>query len=181
MIYGINASFEYKGFDLGFVFQGALGFEIFNGVKAYTQVFGGDGNTTKDVFNVSFFGDNGLTDVPRSGYFQDGKTYQDAGAIWISDANANKNYSTVSTFFLEKGDYLKLKNLVLGYSLPKAWAKKASMENARIYLSAQNVFTLTKYKGIDPEIGGNALARGLDHQNRYLPSRLISFGLDLTF
>jgi hypothetical protein len=174
MIYGINMNLEYKGFDLSVLFQGATGFEIFNGVKAYTQVFGGDGNTTKDIFNVSFFGENGLTNVPRMGFFDDKQNC-------ISDSNTNRNYSTVSTFFLEKGDYLKLKNLVVGYSLPKSWANKVSMENVRIYLSEQNMFTLTKYTGIDPEIGGNALARGLDHQNRYLTSRLISFGLDLTF
>jgi hypothetical protein len=159
---------------LGLLFQGAAGFDIFNAVKAYTQVFAGDGNTTKDVFNVSFFGDNGLTDVPRAGYFDDKN-------LWISDANANKNYSTVSTFFVEKGDYLKLKNLVFGYSIPKNLSKKISIENARLYVSAQNVFTWTKYTGIDPEIGGDVLARGLDHQNRYLPSRLISLGIDLTF
>jgi TonB-linked SusC/RagA family outer membrane protein len=176
MIYGINMNVDYKGFDLSLLFQGATGFEIFNAVKAYTQVFSGDGNTTKDVFNVSFFGDNGLTDVPRAGYFQDADN-----KLWISDANANKNYSTVSSYFVEKGNYLKLKNLVVGYSLPKNLAKKISIDNVRLYISAQNVFTWTKYTGIDPEIGGNALARGLDHQNRYLPSRLVSFGLDLTF
>ena len=82
---------------------------------------------------------------------------------------------------VEKGDYLKLKNLSFGYTLPKTISRKAAIENVRIYTSIQNVFTITGYSGNDPEIGGGVLMRGVDHQNRYLPSRLVSFGLDLTF
>ena len=55
------------------------------------------------------------------------------------------------------------------------------MEKLRIYFSAQNLFTITKYSGIDPEIGGNSLMYNIDTHNRYLPSRLFSFGLDVTF
>jgi hypothetical protein len=76
---------------------------------------------------------------------------------------------------------MKLKNLSVGYSIPKSLSQRAALENARLYMSVQNVFTITRYSGIDPEIGGGVLMRGVDHQNRYLPSRLISFGLDLTF
>jgi TonB-linked SusC/RagA family outer membrane protein len=179
-ILGLSASFEYKGFDLSILFQGAFGFEIFNAVRPYTQIFAGDGNTTVDVFDVSFMGDNGLTDVPRCGFFgEDGK--------WQSDMNTNKNYFSGSeqisanSYFVERGDYLKLKNIVLGYTLPSKAAKYLHMEKLRVYISAQNLFTITKYKGIDPEMGGSPTARGLDNINRYLPSRLVSFGLDLRF
>ncbi|MDR0506033.1 MAG: TonB-dependent receptor [Dysgonamonadaceae bacterium] len=178
--YGFNASLEYKGFDLNILFQGALGFDLFNAVRPYTQIFASDGNTTYDIFNVSFMGDNGLTDVPRCGFFgADGK--------WQSDMNTNKNYFSgneqisANSYFVEKGNYLKLKNLVLGYSIPEKWSKKLSIEKARVYMSAQNIFTLTKYRGIDPEIDGLPTARGLDSINRYLPSRLVSFGIDLIF
>ena len=82
---------------------------------------------------------------------------------------------------VERGDYLKLKNLSVGYSIPKYFSQRALIENARLYMSVQNVFTITGYSGIDPEIGGSVLMRGVDNQNRYLPSRLISFGVDLTF
>jgi TonB-linked SusC/RagA family outer membrane protein len=180
MIGGITMNFEYKGFDLGLVFQGAAGFEIYNAVKAYANNFVGDGNTTAEIFQNSFFGENGLTGMPRCGYLND------QGA-WVSDAQLNRNFTTISSFWVEKGNYLKLKNLVFGYSLPKKISRKAWIENARLYLSAQNVFTLTRYSGIDPEIGGggdganNVLTRGIDNYNRYLPSRLISFGIDLTF
>lgn len=188
MSLGLNVNVAYKGFDLSAVFQGAFGFDIMNLVKPYTQMFSSD-NTTSDIFNTSCFGvgNTTVTDHPRVGYVNESGSFMDDGAV-------NKNYSTVSSYLVEKGDYLKLKNLSIGYSLPKVVAKKASLENARIYISAQNVFTLTKYSGLDPEIGGldenknsgekdrrNVLMRNVDNQNRYLPSRLISFGLDLTF
>lgn len=175
MILGFNIGFEYKGFDLSAIFQGAFGFDIMNLVKPYTQMFSSD-NTTADIFKTSNFGlgNTTVTDMPRVGYV-------DANGSFTADGAANKNYSTVSGYMVDKGDYVKLKNLSIGYSLPKKIAKKATLENARLYVSMQNVFTLTKYKGIDPEIGGGVLMRNVDNQNRYLPSRLISFGVDLTF
>jgi hypothetical protein len=112
--------------------------------------------------------------MPRVGYL-------DENGSFIGDGAANKNYSTVSGYMVERGDYLKLKNLSVGYTLPKYISQKAAIDNARLYMSVQNVFTITGYSGIDPEIGGGVLMRGVDNQNRYLPSRLISFGVDLTF
>ena len=175
LTYGLNINLEYHNFDLSAVFQGALGFDILNLVKPYTQMFSSD-NTTADIFKTSDFGTGNttVTDFPRVGYV-------DSNGSFIGDGAANKNYSSVSGYMIEKGDYLKLKNLSFGYSLPKNLAKTMYIENVSLYLSAQNVFTLTKYTGIDPEIGGRVLMRGVDNQNRYLPSRLISFGLDLTF
>jgi hypothetical protein len=172
---GVNINLAYKGFDLNAVFQGAFGFDIMNLVKPYTQMFSSD-NTTADIFNTSCFGaDNTtVTDMPRVGYVNDRGSF-------IGDGAANRNYSTVSGYLVEKGDYLKLKNLSIGYSLPKNVSQKLSVENARIYMTAQNLLTFTKYTGIDPEIGGDVLMRNIDHQNRYVPSRLISFGIDLTF
>ena len=183
MTYGINLSAQWHGFDLSAVFQGAAGFQIYNGVKAYTQTFATDGNTTMDIYKCSFFGENGLTDQPRCGMIND------AGA-WIGDPS--KNYGTISSFNIEDGDYLKCKNLVVGYTLPASLTRKAAMSAVRVYFSASNLFTITNYKGIDPEIGGTSTqgsnlagtsmtARGVDTYNRYIPSRLYSFGLDITF
>jgi TonB-dependent starch-binding outer membrane protein SusC len=175
MILGMNINLEYKNFDLSAVFQGAFGFDIMNLVKPYTQMFSSD-NTTADIFKTSCFGADSLkvTDYPRVGFIDDKGSF-------IGDGAANKNYSTVSSYLVERGDYLKLKNLSIGYTLPNLISQKAGIQNVRIYTSIQNVFTITKYTGIDPEIGGGVLMRGVDHQNRYLPSRLISFGIDLRF
>lgn len=183
MTYGINLAAQWRGFDLSAVFQGAAGFQIYNAVKAYTQTFATDGNTTMDIYKCSFFGDNGLTDQPRCGMISD------SGA-WVGDPS--KNYSTINSFWVEDGDYLKCKNLVFGYTLPENITRKAYIQKLRVYFSASNLFTITKYSGIDPEIGrtstqasnlaGTSMtARGVDTYNRYIPSRLFSFGLDLTF
>lgn len=181
--WGLNLSANWKGFDLAATFQAATGFDIYNAVKGYTQTFGTDGNTTMDIYKNSFFGGNGLTDQPRCGFI-------DESGAWIGDPSAN--FGTVNSFWVEKGDYLKLKNLVFGYSvpLPASWNKVVS--KIRVYFSAQNLFTLTKYSGIDPEIAGTSTynsntagtsmtARGVDTYNRYVPSRLYSFGLELGF
>lgn len=175
MTLGMNINVEYKGFDLSAVFQGAFGFEIMNLVKPYTQMFSSD-NTTAEIFNTSMFGidNNTVTDYPRVGYV-------DENGSFIGDGAANKNYSTVSAYMVERGDYLKLKNLSAGYTLPARISKNTGIRQVRVYTSIQNVFTITGYSGIDPEIGGGVLMRGVDHQNRYLPSRLVSFGIDLTF
>jgi TonB-dependent starch-binding outer membrane protein SusC len=174
MTFGMNINLEYKGFDLGAVFQGAFGFEIMNLLKPYTQTFSSD-NTTADIFNTSCFGANNttVTDHPRVGFV-------DQNGSFIADGAANKNYSTVSSYMIEKGDYMKLKNLSVGYTLPTLTSQKIGIQKVRIYISIQNVFTITGYTGIDPEIGGNVLLRGVDNQNRYLPSRLMSLGIDLT-
>lgn len=183
MTYGININAEWKGIDLAMNFQGAAGFQIYNGVKGWTQTFGSDGNSTMDIYKNSFFGNNGLTDQPRCG------AYDETGA-WLGDPSAN--FGTISSFWVEDGDYLKLKNFVLGYTLPQHLTRKAYFEKVRVYFSASNLFTITKYSGIDPEIAGTSTqnsntagtsmtARGVDTYNRYIPSRLFSFGLDLTF
>jgi TonB-dependent starch-binding outer membrane protein SusC len=174
MMFGMNINLEYKNFDMSAVFQGAFGFKIMNLVKPYTEMFSSD-NTTADIFNTSCFGagNTKVTDNPRVGFV-------DQNGSFIADGAANKNYSTVSSYMVEKGDYLKLKNLSLGYTLPMLTSQKVGLQKLRVYISVQNVFTITGYSGIDPEIGGGVLMRGVDHQNRYLPSRLFSVGLDLS-
>jgi hypothetical protein len=106
--------------------------------------------------------------------------FVDMNGSFIADGAVNRNYSTVSSYLVEKGDYLKLKNFSLGYTIPTLISQKAGVQRLRVYISIQNVFTITSYSGIDPEIGGNVLMRGVDHQNRYLPSRLMSVGIDVT-
>ena len=80
-----------------------------------------------------------------------------------------------STRFLEDGSYMRLKNIQIGYTLPKKITEKFFCERLRFYVTASNLFTITKYSGYDPEVGG-----GVDYGN-YPQSRTFTFGLNATF
>lgn len=82
----------------------------------------------------------------------------------------------VSDRFLEKGDYLRLKSITIGYTLPKHLTSKARMEEVRFSVSGQNLYTFTRYTGLDPEVGGN----GID-SNVYPMTRNFTFGINITF
>ena len=180
MVLGLNLNAEWKGFDLTAMFSGSFGFDIYNALKPRTQQFFGDENTTKDIYKTSFFGNNGVTDQPRPGMWINDN--------FISDASLGLNYYTISSFWVEKGDYLKLKDLTIGYTLPKRTLQKLNMNKLRVYFTANNVFTITNYSGLDPEIGGTSSTgsgsvrqRGVETLGRYLPSRQYAIGIDLTF
>jgi TonB-linked SusC/RagA family outer membrane protein len=178
LVYGINMSFNYQGFDLRLLFNGVQGVQLFNGVKAYEQSLFADGNSTTQVFNDSFLGSNGLTSQPRL-----------MGGAGNKVLDPNSNYSSVNSYFVENGSYLKLKNLQLGYTFTGSILQHLSIKTARIFVMANNVFTITKYKGLDPELGsaytpsgyGAATTQGIDAVTNYPQTKIYSAGLDLTF
>jgi TonB-linked SusC/RagA family outer membrane protein len=180
LIYGINARFNYKGFDLALLFNGVAGVDLFNGVKAYEQFPFSDGNTTSQVFGASFLGSNGLTGQPRLGVKNPDGTFT---------LDANKNYQTVNSYFVESGSYLKLKNLQVGYTFSSNLLQKAKVKSARIFVMGNNLFTITKYSGLDPELGSSASAqgfsgpttRGIDAVSQYPQTRIYSAGFDINF
>ena len=95
----------------------------------------------------------------------------------------NQNYTSVNSYFVENGDYLKLKNLQLGYTFSNNVLKQISIKTLRVFVMANNVFTITKYNGLDPEIGiqgGNPTQNGVDN-GTYPSSRFYTFGLNLSF
>ncbi|MDB5118344.1 MAG: TonB-dependent receptor [Mucilaginibacter sp.] len=179
MVYGINMHFAYKGFDLALLFNGVAGVQLFNGVKAYEESLFQDGNTTSKVFNDSFLGSNGLTSQPRLGISQNGGFTLDQ----------NQNYSSVNSYFVESGNYLKLKNVQLGYTFKSDLLRKIAVKSARLFVMANNLFTITKYSGLDPELGsaytpsgyGTVTTQGIDAVTNYPQTRIYSAGLDLTF
>ncbi len=174
MTYGINLNLGWKNFDLVALFQGVQGVDAFNGNKYYTQYFVGDYNTTSDIFNTSFFNGGELTDLPRVGFTDDSGNY-------VRDPNAN--YTRISSYYVEDGSFLKLRNLQIGYTLPSSVGSNIGLSNLRIYLQGQNLITLTNYSGLDPEILGRngTTARGLDTIYSYPRTRLFSIGLDVSF
>ena len=179
LTYGFTIHLNYEGFDLAALFHGVAGVQLFNGVKAYEQSLFADGNTTSQVFNDSFLGSNGLTSQPRLGVPTSGGFVLDP----------NQNYSSVNSYFVESGAYLKLKNLQIGYTFNNSLLQRISVKSARLFVMANNVFTITKYKGLDPELGSaftsggsiNVTTQGVDAVTNYPQARIYSVGLDVNF
>jgi TonB-dependent starch-binding outer membrane protein SusC len=162
MTYGINVSVDYRKLvDLSFQFQGIQGVDVFNANKAYSRNFFGDNNTTTDIFEA--WTSEKHTKNPRN---------------IASDPNGN--FSRPSTYFIEDGSYLKLRNIQLGLNVPKNIIQRARISKLRIYMNANNVLTFTKYSGLDPEIAGSNLSRGVDY-GMYPQVRSYTAGLELQF
>jgi TonB-linked SusC/RagA family outer membrane protein len=161
--YGINTKVAYKNFDMSAFFTGSQGNDIYNYNKIYTDfpTFV-NGNRSTRVVN-SWTPTNTNTSVP-------------ALSQSISNSETNPN-----SYFVEDGSFFRLKNIQLGYTLPKTALDKLSMSSLRLYVQATNLFTITGYDGMDPEViqGGN-LTLGVDDQT-YPFSQLFTFGVNLKF
>ncbi|NIJ51408.1 TonB-dependent receptor [Dyadobacter arcticus] len=132
--YGFSAGANFKGFDLTLFFVGVGGSKIYNA----DRMQGLDASYSFNLYaeeNERWNGPGTSTTVPR-----------------VSIDNANRNFRP-SDLFVEKGDYLRLKNLTLGCSVPKNAISKLKMSQARIYVTGQNILTFTKYSGLNPELG----------------------------
>lgn len=138
VMFGVNFYFEYKGFDLTCFFQGIAGVDVITDLKRETDLWAG--------LNIGFL--NKGTRLLDAWSFTNPNS--DIPALSLSD---NNNEKRVSTYWVEDGSFLKLRNVQLGYNLPKRACEKMKMQNWRWYLSAQNVFTLHSkdFTGVDPE------------------------------
>ena len=141
LIYGMNFSFFYKGFDLSIFMQGVHGINVYNNAARLVNLASNipgeyvkDPNKWATVMDY-WRPDNTSAKVPRAN---------------VSDPNNN---SRISNWWLEDASYLRFKNVQLGYTLPVSISNSVNMSNFRIYLGAQNLFTFTKYTGLDPEVG----------------------------
>jgi len=162
MTYGFNLYCEYKGFDATVFLQGVYGNDIYNLQKRSYQNTYGDNTFTQEIVN-RWSPDNPSNTNPRLTY-----------------ADPNKNLTTSSSYFVEDGSYMRLKNIVIGYSLPESIMKKSGFTRCRLYISAQNLMTFTKYSGMDPEISGDKnLNRVLD-AGMYPQSRTYTIGVQVS-
>ncbi|SEG01529.1 SusC/RagA family TonB-linked outer membrane protein [Algoriphagus boritolerans] len=157
LIFGFNLGFDYKGFDFGADFNGTVGNEIYNSKKQVRF------NTYN--FETSFLdrwtGEGTSNEEPRV-------------------TNGGHNYE-VSDRFIEKGSFLRLRNIQIGYSFPTVALDRFKVQNFRLYLSGTNLFTLTKYSGYTPEIGGgNVLGTGYD-SGLYPIARTVNIGISANF
>ncbi|KAA0989206.1 TonB-dependent receptor [Dyadobacter aurulentus] len=174
LTYGLTLNLGWKGLELTALFQGIQGVDVYNGNKYFTEYLYGDYNTTKDIFNASFFNGNGLTSSPRVG------VKNPAGAF---ARDPNSNYGRISSYFVEDGSFLKLRNLQIGYTVPGSITKSVKISDLKIYVQGQNLLTFTKYSGLDPEVLGRngTTARGIDTIFSYPRSMLLSLGLNMSF
>ena len=165
--YGANFNGSYKNFDFTLYLQGVQGNKIYNGTKVVTQGMLRLFNAGPAVLNA-WTPTNTNTDVPRA---------------VSGDPNNN---SRTSDRFIEDGSYMRIKNLTIGYSIPAktlGGLTNSVVSKVRVYVSSQNLLTLTKYTGYDPEIGsrnGTLLRNGIDYAN-FPQARTILAGLQITF
>lgn len=161
--YGFDLGANYKGIDFSMSWSGVYGNKVFNAMKYYTH--GGRSYSNRSV---------------------------DAMNIWTADntsgtTNRPEDYlEKPSDLYVEDGSYLRLKTVVLGYTLPSKLTEKVNVKKLRAYGSVENLLTFTKYSGMDPEIGVNELSAyrgpelGID-RGVYPQAIVYSFGFSLTF
>lgn len=164
---GINLGVEWRGVDLNLFFDGNFGNKIYNAQYFSTVYNEVTGNQYAERSN-SWTENNRNTDIPR----------------YVSGNDNNGTNWGYTDRWLENGSFLRLKTLELGYTFPKAWTSKAKMQNLRVYTAMENLFTITSYKGYNPDLGVNPdqsiMTRGCD-DGRYPTARTITFGLQLNF
>lgn len=142
---GLNLNLSWKGIDFSAVFSGAFGFWLNWGTQYYntTKVTNGHGISRRIAADHYFYDPSNLTD-PRTNI--KGKNPR----LTLNDDFSN---ALTSDFREYRGDYVKLKNVQIGYTLPKRLTQKIAMQKFRLFVSGENLFTITKYPGLDPELG----------------------------
>lgn len=178
--YGIGNTFSWKGFDLTIFLTGSYGNDILNYNRRFLEVSGDNGNLLKSMGYaiVEKIDPNGPDDY-RNFHVTGGDPLCPR---LYTRSSKYKNWR-VSDRYIEDGSYLRIQNISLGYTLPKKWLQKTPLQNVKVYANLQNVYTWTKYKGYDPEVGnlwGNALYNGIDY-GRYPSPRIYTFGLNVSF
>ena len=172
---GINLNASYKNFDVSTFLYWKSGGQIVNYVRYWTDFNTFQGNRDRRVLYDSWTPENRNAKLP------------------VLDGSDGASGQVPVSYYVEPGGYLRLKNLSVGYSLPADVLKRVGIDRLRIYVQAQNLFTVTKYTGLDPEISTQQVGRGdyraarsdanslgVDYGNFPTP-RIITAGLNLTF
>jgi len=156
--YGMNVNIDWKGIDLSVMMQGTVGNDIYDATR----------RTDISYINLPAYmlnrwtGPGTSTTIPRF-------TFTDSNNNWLS-----------SDLYVKNGDYMRIKNVTLGYTIPSNLLKKVFISNLRLYVSAENLFTFTTYDGFDPEISSGGTSLGID-RGIYPQARTYTFGVNLSF
>jgi len=194
--FGWTNTFRYKNLDLSIFLNGSYGNKVLN-----YNLLGQGWNGLVHMNSVWYNQHISISDRARLEMIDPEKVYA-AGENWMDDvtnvrvsnsgtktprptiADPNDN-DRLSDRYVEDGSYLRVKNITLGYTLPKSLLQKAHIDNVRVYMNIQNLYTFTKYQGYDPEVGASTqdssgLTFGVDN-GRYPSPMTCSFGVNLTF
>ncbi|MDP4225990.1 MAG: SusC/RagA family TonB-linked outer membrane protein [Bacteroidota bacterium] len=153
--YGLTLNLFWKNWDMMIFGQGVWGNDIFQG---YRRLDIPSANYPIAALNA-WTTKNSSSNYPR-----------------LTDSDPNHNFNNPSDFYLQNGAYFRIKNIQIGYTLPKAWTNYIKLQSVRLFISSSNLFTITKYNGYDPEVGGSSY--GID-RGIYPQSRTFLFGLNV--
>ena len=179
---GFNTTFKFKGFDATAIFSFATGQYIYSRlIQSSMTPNAGMLVLNKKLLTDSWQKAGDVTDIPQvnaqCAYFYDDKGEPSSSPVLYGSEN-----KTPSSRFLQKADYLKLRTLTLGYTLPSKLVQKAKISNVRFYLSAGNLFTLTPFEGYDPEVTIDQTTGAAVETFTAMPStRTYTFGVNLNF
>ncbi|MFZ5941151.1 MAG: SusC/RagA family TonB-linked outer membrane protein, partial [Bacteroidota bacterium] len=167
--FGLNFNMNYRNFDISLLGQGTYGNDIYYQVATDIEGFYRPFTVTQRYYDERWTGEGSSNTQPR--------------ASWSAKSNNTKP----STRFLEDGSYFRIKTLQIGYSLPRTFTERIKIDKVRVYMVGQNLFTITAYPGLDPEmtVSDNSsseqdLAAGIDW-GTYPSAISISLGLQITF
>jgi TonB-dependent starch-binding outer membrane protein SusC len=157
--FSFNTNLNYKGFDLNIFLQGVSGNSVFNAVRFSST-------------NANLPGYNLLAEVKNAWTPEN----PNATIPKLSTADENNNFGRITSFYIEDASFLRLRNVTLGYTIKEKWLNNKA--KLRFYFSAQNLFTITKYSGMDPEVGLTNF--GID-VGSYPLSRIYMTGVNVSF
>lgn len=162
--YGLTNTFQYKGLDASIFLQGSQGAKILNYQRRYLESVENMYTNQLSTVNDRYTATNTGGSIPRF-------------------TSSNKNNNAVSDRWIEDGSYLRIQNISIGYNLPKNLIQKVRLNNARIYVSGQNLHTFTDYSGYDPEIGAyNKSVSLMNVDNGHYPNpRSFTIGANIEF
>ncbi len=161
LAYGFTLGADWKNFSFSMFWQGVTGVNVYNGVKAMSSSGLKGWNMTTDILQSFEYNPN--SGIPRLSFIDD----------------ANGNYSKVSSYFLDKADYIRLKNVNLAYALPQSLVTRiglSAQSKVRFYMNGENLITITDYTAFDPEVGNLGIDSG-----RFPVSRMYSVGVNVSF
>ena len=169
--YGLNLGINYKQFELSAIFYGSQGNDVINFVRYFTNFFGSaEGRAKSNLLKDAWTPDNPNSTIPAVEY-----------------ANTFSTNGTFNSYLKENGSFLKLRSVILGYNFKPGALQRIGINKFRIYGQAANLFTVTRYTGLDPELNGNlggsrsSSAFGIDYGNYPNNQKNFLLGLNLSF